>query len=373
MDRFFKAYHKKLLPEKYVSQSAFSQARNKIKPEAFIELRDDCVNHFYKNYDYKKWNDLRLLAIDGSEVSLPKTEETINKFNEYTTNFMRKTIVMARVSKVYDVLNKITIDALLVNRKIGEHTLANQHFEYIEPNDLLLFDRGYPSYDLFRNILLKGGHFCARVAIANWKTAKELLETGIKEKIAEIEPGYDIQKRYKAEGVEFKPIKCRFILVELSTGEKEVLITSLLDFDEFPHSLFKDLYHLRWDVEESYKKDKHRLQLENFSGKSFIAIMQDFHANMLMGNITSILTFSLDEQIKKKTGNTKYQYQINMTTALSKVKDTIALIFSTDKIFEILEMLKLMFMTNLLPVRPGRSNERKKQKRKRYYKNYLTL
>ena len=54
-------------------------------------------------------------------------------------------------------------------------------------------------------------------------------------------------------------------------------------------TIFKKLYHLRWDIEESYKKDKHSLQLENYSGKTIIAIYQDFYANMLLENLTAIL------------------------------------------------------------------------------------
>ena len=46
LDRFFKAYHDKKVSERYVTQSAFSQARLKIKPEAFEELSGDCVNYF---------------------------------------------------------------------------------------------------------------------------------------------------------------------------------------------------------------------------------------------------------------------------------------------------------------------------------------
>ncbi len=115
------------MAERFVSQSAFSQARLKIKPSAFIELNNVCSSHFYSNYPVKKWKGLRLVAIDGSEVFLPKTQETIDYFEEYTTNFMNKTVVLARVSKAYDVLNKTTIDAKLANRKVGEHALANQH------------------------------------------------------------------------------------------------------------------------------------------------------------------------------------------------------------------------------------------------------
>jgi len=370
LDRFFKSYNHKELSEKFASQSAFSQARLKIKPDAFAELDDDCIAHFYKNYQIKKWNGFRLIAIDGSEVLLPKTEETIGEFGEYTTNFMNKTVVLARVSKAYDALNKISIDAKLVNRKIGEHALAKQHLEFCGKGDLVLYDRGYPSFDLFRNTLASGSHFCARVAVSNWNIAKRLVESGEKETIAEIKPGKDLQMKYKKQAINVEPIKCRFICIELPSGEKEVLITSLLGQEKYPYDIFKKLYHLRWSVEESYKKDKHRLQLENFSGKSIIAIYQDFYANILMGNLTSILSSGLEDKIDKKT---KYKYQINITTAIAKVKETIALLFTRSNITELIERLIKIFFSNLLPIRPNRSFERKKDKRKRYYKCYLTL
>lgn len=312
-----------------------------------------------------------MIAIDGSEVLLPKNEETIKEYGEYTTNFMNGTVVLARLSKAYDVFNNISVDAKLVNTEIGEHPLAKQHLDHLGEGDLILYDRGYPSYDLFKNNLDKSCHFCARVAVANWSAAKRLVESGEREIIAEITPGYEIRKQYKEQGIDIEPIKCRFICIELSTGEKEVLITSLLDTEEYPYELFEELYHLRWGVEESYKIDKHRLELENFSGKSVVAIKQDFFANILMGNLTAVLSSNLGEEINKK--KRKYDYQVNKTTALSKVKEFLAFLFNSLDVLQFIETLVSEFLLNVLPIRLGRSFQRKKQKRKRYHKTYLTL
>jgi len=361
------------LSEQFVTQSAFSQARLKIKPEAFKVLSDDCSDFFYRLYDIKKWNGFRLVAIDGSEVLLPKNKETIKEYGEYTTNYMNKNIVLARLSKAYDVLNGITLDARLSNKKTGEHSLANLHLEKLVKGDLLLYDRGYPSYDLFRNTLDAGCQFCARVAVNNWAVSKRLVESGQKEIIAEIKPGYELAKKYKKQGIDYKPIKCRFVCVELKSGEKEVLITSLTDMEQYPYELFKGLYHLRWGVEESYKTDKHRLRLERFSGTSPNAILQDFYANILLGNITSILSSGMEKEINNKRKNTKYKYKINVTTALSKVREVLAMLFSGAGILLLIEKLMTMFLSNTQPVRPGRSFPRHKGKRRRYRKTYLPL
>lgn len=228
LDRVFQSE----ISEQFAPQSAFSQARLKINPDVFAELDDDCIEYFYSAYHIKKWNGFRLIAIDGSEVILPKTKETINEFGKYTTNFMKKTVVLARLSKAYDVLNKLSIDAKLVNRKIGEHTLANQHLEYFCKGDLVLYNRGYPSFDLFRNTLASGSHFCSRVAESNWNVAKKLVESGEKEIIEEIKPSNELKRKYRNEGIPVDPIKCRFICIELPLGEKEVLITSLPDAEK---------------------------------------------------------------------------------------------------------------------------------------------
>jgi hypothetical protein len=374
LDRFFSAWNTWEVTERFVTQSSFSQARQKIKPEAFQRVNQESIDDFYAHNSYKKWHGFRLIGIDGSEVFLPKTKETIEAFGEYTTNFMHDTVVLARASKAYDVLNEISIDAKLVNREIGEHTLANQHFEHIGEGDLALLDRGYPSHDLFRNILERRGHFCARVAVSNWSAAKELVASGEKEMIKEIKPGYEIRKKHKEQGIVAEPIKCRFVCVELSTGEKEVLITSLLDAEKYPYELFKGLYHLRWGIEEAYKKDKHRLQLENFSGKTVIAILQDFYANILMGNLTSMLSAQLEDVIDEKTRKpNKHKYQINTTTALAKVKEILPKLFSRENIRRLLEKLLEMFVTNLGPIRPNRSFKRRIKKRKRYFRCYLPL
>lgn len=75
----------------------------------------------------------------------------------------------------------------------------------------------------------------------------------------------------------------------------------------------------------------------------------------------------------KKTKKAKHKYQLNFTTAIAKVKDTIALLFTRPDIPELLHRLTQVFLSNILPVRPGRQFVRNKQKRKRYYKTYLTL
>ena len=45
-------------------------------------------------------------------------------------------------------MNEFVIDAKLSSLSIGERVLATQHLEYAEKEDLILYDRGYPSFQM---------------------------------------------------------------------------------------------------------------------------------------------------------------------------------------------------------------------------------
>lgn len=89
-------------------------------------------------------------------------------------------------------------------------------------------------------------------------------------------------------------VKVRFVRVRLETGEYEVLVTNLLNTQDFPTEEFKTLYHLRWGVEGFYRILKSRLNLENFSGKTAESVYQDFYATVYLTGIETILTADVD-------------------------------------------------------------------------------
>ena len=200
--------------------------------------------------------------------------------------------------------------------------MALQHLATFESiNDLILLDRGYPGFCFFRQILDSNRQFCARVAAGSWTSiTKPFLESGLNEQIIDYTPTKDIQAECKRLGLSCAPMTLRLIRIELSTGEIEVLMTSLTDCEKFPHRMFKKLYHLRWGVEEAYKVLKCRIEIENFSGKSLLAIKQDFFANVLMFDITSILIHPIDQEADSKSSTTKLDYKVNRTEALRKMK-----------------------------------------------------
>jgi hypothetical protein len=358
LDSFFKTVSGSDVADRKVTDSAFCQARKKLKHSAFIELIRKGVEFFTAHFSPKTWHGFRLLATDGSTIKVPRTEEISDYFGTWNPAKGERCPV-ARVSQMFDVLNHIIIDALIAPKSHGERDLAAQHFAHCGPQDLILLDRGYPAFWLFHLILHKGAHFCARLPINLWKAARRFSASGLDEKMVMVYPSAVSKKMCAQLGLPTTPLKLRLIRIDLGTKEPEVLITSLMDTAAYPHALFKELYHDRWPVEESYKLFKSRVELENFTGKSVEAVKQDFYARIFMLNLTSMLAFPLQDLIDTNHKDCKYSYQINWTQALAKMKNVGILLFIRDTISPMIEKLQKLFLCSVVPIRPGRKFPRK--------------
>jgi hypothetical protein len=366
LDYYFKAIDSLDVAVRTVTSSAFCKARKKLKHQAFIELNQKLLHYFYKHFCFKTWCGFRVLGVDGSTIQLPNTQEVAEHFGVMHPA-QGDPCPMARVSQLFDVLNKVTINALISPRGCGERNLAAHHMEHIDRTTLILLDRGYPAFWLFALILAQGAHFCARIAATWWHPVRKFLASGERETIITLSASATSLPYCREYDLPTTALTVRLVRIDLDNGETEVLITSLCDTECYPYHVFKDLYHKRWPVEEDYKAIKCRIEIENFSGKSVEAICQDFHAKIFSMNLTAVLVHPTRQVIDETNKNRKLFYQPNMTQALSKMKDSIVLLFQRNNPFDLIVKLFDLFIKTIEPIRPGRSYPRKKAlKLKRY-------
>jgi hypothetical protein len=372
LKQFFKTKNDQEVAMPEVTKSAVSKARRKLKPSAFIELNDELVRGYENQGGFQTWNGFRLVAVDGSTATVPDEDAVKDHFGAWNVK-NGAPCPKARLSQLFDVQNRITLDALIRPKSEGERELATQHFIKLMPNDLVLLDRGYPAAWLFMLIVSLGAQFCARVKVSQWKIIKKFFKSGKMEKIVKLPVSYVSKQKCGEMGIKDSPIKVRLIRVELSSGETEILITSLLDKDKFQYDLFAELYFERWPIEEDYKVMKCRTQIENFSGKTVRSVYQDFHAKVFSKNLTMMIVNSTHPELKKRTENRKYEYHINFTQALSGMKNHIVLLLwrSYETTCDTIEKLKELMLRCIESIRPGRKYERNfHKKNKKFHLEY---
>lgn len=371
IDIFFQSLDSTDLAKRVVTKSAFFQARKKLKFEAFIDLNRQLIQLFKETFRLQNWYGFRLLAIDGSTLKLPSFQEIIDHFG-VQLGAAGVACPMARISQIFDVGNKLTTSAVITPLHMDERKHAQQLFADLLPTDLLLMDRGYPAFWLFKLLGNIGVNFCARIPI-QWKCVKNFVQSGFYEQIIDLPASAPSARQCKKMGLDTVPLRLRLVRVELDSGEIEVLITTLTDTVRFPLEIFADLYHQRWPVEEDYKTLKCRMEIERFTGESVLSIYQDFHAAIFAKNLTSVLCYSPSQALKRACKTTKYEHQINFAHALAKMKNTIALLFQRShiEISRILENLYQIFIRTTEPIRPGRKYPRNQRiLRRSFYMTY---
>jgi hypothetical protein len=355
LDRFFEIVHDEPLADS-VSSSAFCQARKKLNPDALMGLNDPLLVGFEEHFSPPPWHGFRLLAVDGSTGRLPNTADVIATFGEPPEG---ASVPLARLSRLYDVLYDLVIVADIDSYSVGERVLAGEYLLATRANDLLLYDRGYPAFWLFSLHRQERRHFCARMPSDFSSEVSAFVASGQKSDVVLFSPGAEARKQCQLYGLSCEPIALRLLRVKLRGGEIEVLATSLLDEDAYPHAWFKHLYHLRWGVEEGYKREKCRLEIENFSGRSAHVIKQDFYAKIFVLNLTAILSWVAQAIADRLYKARKRPYRVNFANALSKMKDNVVRLFLFDSAEQLLSPLVLSMAGSVEAVRPDRSYPRK--------------
>lgn len=352
LDRFFDVLTGVEIATRMVTKAAFSLARRKLHFGAFREVNRVVVDSFYTKQEVQRWRGWRLLAIDGSTAVLPRSAEVISWFG-VASEKQQPASALGRVSALYDVLNRMVVDAHLAPYRVGEREMALMHLGCVGSNDLVLLDRGYPAFWLLSVLSSLGVQFCMRICSSHSSELREFAKSGVRERIVKMAVRGDARTDCRARGISTESVKVRLVRVELGNGEVEMLITSLLDLQNYPHDIFADLYHQRWGIEESYKFLKCRLEIENFSGKSVHAVMQEFHAKIVTGNLTALGAHQA-QTLVDQSGTRGQRVRVNFSHALARMKNTIVRCLTATNPIAILGRYLDILRRTVEMVRPGR-------------------
>lgn len=344
------------------SVSAFTQQRIKLKASFFFWWNKVLLNSYYhysRPNDIKRWKGFRIVAADGSNVSLVNTPVLNSHFGGASNQ--NCSFVQAKTFYHYDVLNELVLMPRIMPYRYGEVPMAYDAIKYLEKDMLVIYDRNFCSYKMFAL------HLWAEQEIKfvirgkdDHNMIKEFIASGKRSAIVYLPPVTTAIRALKESGfiiTKHTLLKLRLVRVELEKTI-EVLVTNLWEEDGHADSEFKALYFLRWGVETNISIQKNILQLESFSGLTVEAVEQDFYATVFMTNLHSVLIKDAQSSIDIDTVNRKYPMKVNKNKSFGKLKLSFVALFNDDNLELILKKLHNYFVRDKLPIRKGRSFER---------------
>ena len=231
----------------------------------------------------------------------------------------------------------------------------------LKHDDIAIYDRGYASYLFIATLIKNNKNFIIRCPRTFITAARNMFESNAPETMT-VTVDVPAQQSKEAKKRELPlTIKIRLSRVILSTGEIEVLATSLFNTTEFCNNAMKELYGLRWGVETFFSKIKGRLGLENFTGKTVESVKQDFWSTIFISNLETIMTEKTEEKMNLEKPIENKQVKINKAVSFNAIKKMAFDIFLNEKNKElVLGKLDNLFQMNPIVVREDRKSPRYK-------------
>jgi hypothetical protein len=354
-----------------VTTGAWTHARAKLKHTAFIELNQQCVLPVIYGTQRRellqRWRGHRLLGVDSSLLRLPNYEELGQEFGWMEPSNQKGATGTrypeARLSVLYDVLNRCGLDARLESNRRSEVSLAIEQLPQLNPGDIVLSDQGFTGYVYLAAVPKQGGHSIARCSSRSFLAAQEMfrLNRAGQSKVVWLFARPDQKAECQRLGLPLK-IRVRFISVRLPTGELEVLATSLLDESLYPTEEFSRVYQCRWGHETFHLMLQGRLDLENFSGLTVEAVRQDFYAAVLLCNWECVLSQPAAAQLTESTSPCVQPVQLNRAVCYHALKhDLLDLLYRDIPASQVIEKLIRLFQGAPVAKRPDRKPPKRRQ------------
>jgi len=268
-----------------ITDRGFARARNCLHAPALTALNDFVVQRAEAAGIVQRWRGLRVVAADGS-VLMPTVR----------ASHLSRSAARAdqRLFALYLPGAELTLHAAVYGVEGSERQMLVEALELLGPNDVLVLDRGYPAAWLVALLNQRGIRFCMRCDNdSGWSAQAAFMRSGDEQAWVTLRP--PSADDAAVWGCSRNPPRLRLVRQVAPNGAVRVLATNL-DEQAAPAHAFGDLYHMRWRIEEAFKRLKHRMKLECVSGLCQHALLIDVAAKVLADNLASLMCMAAAQQ-----------------------------------------------------------------------------
>jgi len=367
---------------KVPTDSAYCQAKQKVKPEIFVHLTGQLNADYYRLYgadeEVKLWRGHRLIGGDGTKLNLPDTPDLRASFGvqRNQTSGEQGGCVQATAVVAYDLLNDLGLQSALGKAHSSEKSLLFEVWSALEKGDVWVLDRNFADYSIIAKAKQDGLEMVVRCPHSSFSVVEDFWASKERERIVwlPVSQCWRTRKYVKEQGLA-EEIEVRLLKFRLKTGEEEVLLTTLCDQKKYPRREFFKVYGIRWNNETYFDRIKNIFEVERFSGQSESSLKQDFYGVLFLANLESVLSKEVETQMQEMAQERENETlpQVNHAISYVALVSRVAFLLADENKSseETLKELKHLFWTNPTRHRKGRKQAREKPtsaQQVRYYR-----
>lgn len=330
---------------KKISRSGFVQQRSKLLAEGVRFLFSVFNDRLPLKNKYKRM--YTLVAVDGSEINIPYDRSQTATFNPPDEDHY-KGFNTVHLNALYDISDTRYVDAVIGTGPKGRderdafYKMVDRFSDKLAPQTIFLADRGYSGYNSFAHVMEKGAYFVFRVKDVDKGgilTSYDLPDDDefdlqdsrflIKGKLNRImkdqsEVYYYIRSNQRFDFIDSKERKLyymplRITRIKIDPDNYECLISNL-PFSSFTTDDLKELYHLRWGIETSFRELKYNIGMVRFHSRKTEYVLQEVFARMIMFNFCSEVIKNIPVP-EAKRGKRKHVYAVNFSSGVTACRE----------------------------------------------------
>jgi hypothetical protein len=250
---------------------------------------------FYRN--------LRLMAMDGTVFNVPDSDANAKAFGYPKGGRGKGAFPQVRKLSLVEVGTHAEV-ALVVKglkeKDSAEQAMAPALFRHLKANMLLMWDRGFFSYNIWQEMILRGCQVLSRVKSNLILRSTTELSDG--SHLAKIYPCYSMRNRDEG-GIVVRVIRYTHNDEKrVGCGLEHILLTTLLDEKTHPARKLILTYHERWEIELTFDEQKtHQnpwrvTKPANLRSETPLGVIQEIYALAIGHYVTRTLMAQAAEQ-----------------------------------------------------------------------------
>jgi hypothetical protein len=231
---------------------------------------------------------LRLMAVDSFVVDVADSLANARAFGRPGSGRSPAAFPQVRVLGLCEVGTHVFWKTLFKPCCRSEVAMAPTLLRHLQDDMLLLWDRGFLSYQLVRQVLQQGGHLLARIK-------KNLVFRPLRR----YRDGSFLAKLYASprdRRLDRGGVRVRIIEYTLEdpgrpgSGQKHRLLTTLLEARRHPAPRLIELYHERWEEELAIDEVKtHQRERPVLRSETPAGVVQEIHGLLLAHYVVRVL------------------------------------------------------------------------------------
>jgi len=311
---------------------AYCQARKRLPLETLQRLRVAVAAVAERSAQL--WHGLRVILIDGTTTSLPDTPKNQRAYPQPGGQKLGCGFPLLKLVGLFSLASGVSLDYAKGNKHHHELRLLQPLLEQFKPGDLALADRGFSSYVLLALFFLRRVACLFRLHQARPGDLRRGKRLGKNDRLVvwhkpKQKPRWLPRSWWKKIPDQLKLRVLRFKLSRRGfRPESVMLVTTLLDAQEYPAQDIAELYARRWQIELWFRDIKTSMGMEVLRCKSPQMVHKELEMffiaynfiRCLMAQAGAIHQAPLERLSFKGTVDSVRQFSLAIAQAHSKKK-----------------------------------------------------